>query len=168
MIGDIHYEVHVVLDQDDDDPGRRDTPQQYADPFGARMRQTRRRLVQHQHPRPGRQCPGDLHQPLVDMGQSAGGLMDRPLVADEGEQALRRLVQRLVAAAPEQGRADGAEPAAPERHQQIVQHRHLREELGGLVGPSDAGPGHDMGRQTGQVPFAQQYPPGIRFCRIPP
>jgi hypothetical protein len=68
-------------------------------------RQAEARLVEHQHARPGHQCPGDRHHLLLAPGHAAGDLTGALL--DHGEQLVHAF-QRLREA-PAGGLAIGAE-----------------------------------------------------------
>ena len=118
-----------------------------------------RRLVEQQDGRADGERPGDLHDPLVDVGQGARELFHRPGIADEGEQRLGRLGRCAGVArrAPDESRPDRAEASPAERDLEVLPDRQVLEELRGLVGAGDSGARDGVGGKAGNVPVAKPY-----------
>src|ERR1700680_4429841 len=70
LLGELEYQVHVVLDEDDRDvPGKRGDDREQVRAF--RGGNTRGGLVQQQHLRPGRERERDLQEALLAIGKIA-------------------------------------------------------------------------------------------------
>src|ERR1700693_1090999 len=70
LLGELEYQVHVVLDEDDRDiPGKRGDDREQLRAF--RGRNTRGRLVEQQHLRPRRERERNLQQTLLAVGKIA-------------------------------------------------------------------------------------------------
>ncbi len=134
VIGDSHHEFHVVLDKHHRDVERRDLPQKRAERFGVLRTQAGGRLVEHQHR--GARCERarDFHEALVDMGERGRLAVDGAGVTDESKQAFREapLIDITLHLA-------AAEMAFAKSDQDVVDHRHLAEELRRLIGAGNAG-----------------------------
>ena len=154
MVGDAHHQRHVVLDQHHRDAAVGDPADQPGQPVGVGPRQAGGRLVEEQHCRAAGERPGDLHEPPVDVGQLGGRAVERPPVADEGEERGGRPPVARAGPAPE--------PARREAEGDVVDHRERAEQARGLVGARDAGAGDHVSRSPGEIAFAQPDRPGAR------
>ena len=91
VVGDLHDEGHVVLHDDDRDPGLRDPPEQPPEVRGVLVPETGRRLIEKEDGGTDGEGAGDLDEPFVHVREGGRRLFHRPRVTDEGEQGLHRL-----------------------------------------------------------------------------
>ena len=168
VVGDLHDEGHVVLHDDHRDPGPCDPPQQPPEVRGVLVPKPRRGLVEEEDGGTDREGAGDLDKPLVDVGEGGRELLHRPRVADEREQRLDRLDRlergtRVGRRAPgREGAADRAEAPPPEGDLEVLPHRQVLEELGGLVGAGDAGARDGLGGEARHLPLAEPHRARLR------
>ncbi len=143
-------------------PRSRDAAQQPAQGDLVGAHQPGGRLIEQQHARTHRERARDLDQAAVDMRQVAGRRRQRALIADKGEQRLRRPRSLRLVAEPDE---HAAEPAAAQRDQHVVEDAHGVEQLGGLIGARDAGAGDLPGRQAGEFLAAEPDAAAVRHDR---
>ena len=120
-------------------------------------------FVEQQDGRADGERAGNLDEPLVDVGKSGRGLFHRACVSDEGEQRLgggpRLGVTRLPA---RERRRDRAEAPSAKRNLEVLPHGQVLEELGRLVGASDAGARDGLGGAPGHVAVAEPHRTRLR------
>src|SRR5687767_1054229 len=149
-LGDVHDEVHVVLDHHHRDASLVDgfEPFQKKVDFGAV--QPRRRLVQHEKLRPRGERARDLEHALLAVGKRAG-----PVARAIGQAHERKQLERLAAEASD---AAGQE-ALPQRHvlmdmeagEHVLEQRELLEQADLLEGAGEAESHALMGSQANQI-----------------
>src|SRR2546427_62727 len=116
-VGDPHHHPHVVLDEEDGDALLADPPDEAADNRLLGARHSGPRLVEQEHARPRPERHGQLHQPLLAVGQGAGDFAPAMREADElddgrgvgGEAPLLR-DEPLPAGEPRKEAGHAAEP----------------------------------------------------------
>src|SRR3954466_5125504 len=153
-LGDVHNEVHVVLDHDDGRAAFADHGKLFEDkPHFGRV-ETRGRLVEHEELRPCGERPGNLEHALLTIGKRAGPMGVLVLKTDKGEK-----IHCLVAESPDPAR----KKALPQRHvlvdvkarEHVLEQGELLEEADFLEGAGDAEPRALIRRQPDQVGLSE-------------
>ena len=148
-VGNAHHELHLVLDDEDGPPLG-----EGADEHHGRVRllgaHARRRLVEEEQGRLGREGDGDLEVTLLAMGEKGGhalGLLAEAHRIEDNPGALPRRAQ-TIGSRPE---VEGVR--IPLRgHAHVLEHAEMRKDIGDLVGLGDAEPGHRVLRQPRDLP----------------
>ncbi len=123
MVGYLHDDVHVVLDEQDRELELAlDRAEELVQLGGFARVQSRRRLVEQQQHGIEHQRPGELHHPALAAGQVAGAVV--AAVRDDREQ-LGDLVVALAHQRPVAADDVGA-------HQHVLAHGDVREQRVGL------------------------------------
>ena len=141
-VADAHDELDVVLDEEDGDAGVADAADALDQVLPLGRVHAGGGLVEQQQARLGGQGAGDLHQPLLPVGQTGGRHVRRAVQADEPQGVHGPHPRRLLLAAlAGQAEAAGDEPgllvpvAADE---DVLEHVHVLEDAQVLEGARHA------------------------------
>src|SRR3954469_4240523 len=159
-LGDVHYEVHVVLDHDDGRAALADQGKSFKEQPDFSRVQTCGRLVEHEELRPCGERPGNLEHALLTIGKRAG-----PIVAPVSKTHRGKKIHRLVAESP----CPAGKKALPQRYvladveagEHVLEQGKLLEEADFLEGAGDAKPRTLVCRQPDQVGLVEGERAGI-------
>src|SRR5918992_3243989 len=148
-VRDPHHHLHVVLDDQDRHALVPDPGDELHQPPLLRGVPPRRRLVQEEELGLGGQGPGDLHPPLVSVGEVPGQLVGELVDSHELELLLRLLLPVVLLPAhlrrPENGLEDTLAMMGIGPHDHVLHGRHVLEQADVLERPSDPQPGDLVG-----------------------
>ena len=160
----VHHDLHVVLDEQD---RQVEVLAQRAHEVGQRGRllgvHPRRRLVEQKQFRLARQRAGDLHPPLIPVGQPGRDLIKGAVADAHVLEELRRLGPRLALFLARPRRAnDRADETRVQpgvaSNEHVLERGHRSEQADVLKGAGDPEAGDDVGPRAGDVAVAQQDP----------
>src|SRR5947207_3155270 len=164
-VRDVHYQVHVVLDDEHRDALPADLLQPFQQKIDFRRVEAGRGLVEHEQARPRRQGARDLQHALLPVRQRPGALAGTRLQPDEREQRAR-----LLAEAP----GIAVNEIFPERRilvdveagEHVLEQRELPEQADLLESARHAEPHAAVRRQADQVCFLKMQ--GSRIGLVDP
>ncbi len=165
MFRDAHHQLHVVLDQHHRDAGLGHFLDQVVDLGGLGRVEPGGRLVEQQQARLGGQRAGDLEPLQRAVGHGVGIGADIARQPDETHQFCCPVGHRGIAARdarqPQHGRQEAVVAMAVHADHDVLQRRHVEEDLQVLEGARHAESGHAVRRAGGDVVTVEQHAAGI-------